>query len=52
MSVKDIATRLAIAPKAAESLLTRARMAFRDAIATIGGATDLLIDSIGDRDVR
>jgi len=30
LSVKDIAARLAVSPKAAESLLTRAREAFRD----------------------
>lgn len=35
LSVKDIAKRLGLAPKAAESLLTRARQAFRDAFAGI-----------------
>jgi RNA polymerase sigma-70 factor (ECF subfamily) len=41
LSVKNIATRLEIGPKAAESLLGRARAAFRDTIETIGGSTDL-----------
>jgi len=44
LSVKEIAMRLTIAPKAAESLLTRARHAFREAIATTCDATDLLAD--------
>lgn len=35
LSVVEIATRLALTPKAAESLLTRAREAFRDAFATL-----------------
>ncbi|HEV8241931.1 MAG TPA: RNA polymerase sigma factor [Thermoanaerobaculia bacterium] len=35
LSVKEIAVRLGVGPKAAESLLTRARQAFRDAFATI-----------------
>lgn len=38
LSVKEIASRLDIGPKAAESLLTRARVAFRDAFATLLGA--------------
>lgn len=42
LSVKEIAERLAVAPKAAESLLTRARGAFRDAVTTIADAADLL----------
>ena len=41
-SVQDIAQRLDIAPKAAESLLTRARKAFREAIVAINDSTDLL----------
>jgi RNA polymerase sigma-70 factor (ECF subfamily) len=41
LSVKEIADRLAIGPKAAESYLTRARGAFRAAIAEIGGSIDL-----------
>jgi len=35
LSVKEIAVRLGVGPKAAESLLTRARQAFRDAFATL-----------------
>jgi RNA polymerase sigma-70 factor (ECF subfamily) len=35
LSVKEIAARLGVGPKAAESLLTRARQAFRDAFATL-----------------
>lgn len=35
LSVDEIAVRLKLGPKAAESLLTRARQAFRDAFATI-----------------
>jgi len=42
LSVKEIAERLAVGPKAAESQLTRARRAFRDAIRLIGGAMDAL----------
>jgi RNA polymerase sigma-70 factor (ECF subfamily) len=42
LSVNEIAGRLSIGPKAAESLLTRARNAFRDAIATISDSADLL----------
>jgi RNA polymerase sigma-70 factor (ECF subfamily) len=41
-SVDEIAKRLDIAPKAAESLLTRARRAFREAIVVIGDSADLL----------
>jgi RNA polymerase sigma-70 factor (ECF subfamily) len=37
LPVKEIASRLRLAPKAAESLLTRARAAFRDAFASISG---------------
>ena len=36
LSVKEIAARLGVGPKAAESLLTRARRAFRDGFATLG----------------
>lgn len=36
LSVMEIAERLAIGPKAAESMLTRARVAFRDAFAAVG----------------
>lgn len=41
LSVKEIAERLAIGPKAAESYLTRARSAFRQALASIGGSIDV-----------
>ena len=34
LSVKEIADRLAVGPKAAESILTRARQAFRDGFRT------------------
>ena len=36
LSVNEIAGRLDVSAKAAESLLTRARVAFRDAFATVG----------------
>lgn len=42
LSVKEIAERLAVSPKAAESALTRARNAFREAVEAISGAVDLL----------
>ncbi len=38
LSVKEIAVRLEVGPKAAESLLTRARQAFRDGFAAFGRA--------------
>jgi RNA polymerase sigma-70 factor (ECF subfamily) len=38
LSVKEIAARLKLGPKAAESLLTRAREAFRDGFAAVQGA--------------
>ena len=41
-SVAEIAARLDIAPKAAESLLTRARKAFREAIVAVDESIDLL----------
>jgi RNA polymerase sigma-70 factor, ECF subfamily len=41
LSVKEIAERLAVGPKAAESYLTRARGAFRQAISEIAGSIDL-----------
>lgn len=41
-SVSEIAERLDIAPKAAESLLTRARTAFREAIVALNDSADLL----------
>jgi RNA polymerase sigma-70 factor (ECF subfamily) len=37
LSVVEIATRLGVAPKAAESILTRARVAFRDAFTAVYG---------------
>jgi RNA polymerase sigma-70 factor (ECF subfamily) len=42
LSVKEIAGRLAVGPKAAESLVMRARVAFRDVIADLSGSSDLL----------
>lgn len=42
MSVKEIAARLAVGPKAAESQLMRARVAFREAISDLSGSSDLL----------
>jgi RNA polymerase sigma-70 factor (ECF subfamily) len=39
ISVKEIAARLDLSPKAAESLLTRAREAFRDGFRTLTGAS-------------
>lgn len=42
LSVKEIATRLGLGPKAAESLLMRARQSFREAIADLSGSADLL----------
>jgi len=42
LSVEDIARRLAVAPKAAESVLTRARQSFRAAIGTMLHAEDAL----------
>ncbi len=40
LSVNEIAARLSVSPKAAESALTRARNAFREAVEAIGGAID------------
>lgn len=37
MPVRDIAERMSVSPKAAESLLTRARAAFRDGFVSING---------------
>jgi RNA polymerase sigma-70 factor (ECF subfamily) len=42
LTVREIAQRLAIGPKATESLLTRARGAFREAIVAISDSADLL----------
>ena len=44
LSVNEIAARLSVSPKAAESALTRARHAFREALEAIGGAIDALPD--------
>lgn len=41
LSVEEIAARLGVGPKAAESILTRARAAFRDAFATLGRTREL-----------
>ena len=41
-TVKEIAAKLDVAPKAAESLLSRARSAFREAIVEIHNSADLL----------
>jgi RNA polymerase sigma-70 factor, ECF subfamily len=46
-SVEEIARRLALGPKAAESLLTRARVAFRTAIADLAGASEELTGALG-----
>jgi len=46
LSVKEIASRLDVTPKAAESLMTRARRAFRKVFSSLGGAfADQFIDS-------
>lgn len=48
--VKEIASRLELAPKAAESLLTRARAAFRDHFLALGAARAALnVPSGGER---
>lgn len=41
LSVVEIADRLAVGQKAAESYLTRARIAFREAMAAVSGSQDL-----------
>ncbi len=46
-SVDEIARRLEIGPKAAESLLTRARVAFRTAISEVAGVSDELAAALG-----
>jgi RNA polymerase sigma-70 factor (ECF subfamily) len=46
LSVKEIAARLGVAPKAAESMLNRARNAFRDGFAAVGHS-DALDSRIG-----
>jgi RNA polymerase sigma-70 factor (ECF subfamily) len=47
LSVKEIADKLGIAPKAAESTLTRARNAFRDGITALG-LSEALPTSLGE----
>ena len=42
LSVKEIAARLGVTPKAAESLLTRARQAFRDGFASLARQREAL----------
>lgn len=42
LSVKEIAERIQVSAKAAESLLTRARTAFREAIVVIAGTSDAI----------
>jgi RNA polymerase sigma-70 factor (ECF subfamily) len=42
LTVKEIATRLGLGPKAAESLLTRARSAFREVMMTMSSVSDAL----------
>lgn len=44
LTVNEIAERLTVSPKAAESALTRARNAFREAVEAIGGAMDVMPD--------
>ncbi len=46
LSVNEIASKLAVGPKAAESQLSRARQAFREAVRTLGGALEMSPDSI------
>ena len=46
-SVQEIATRLELGPKATESLLSRAREAFRAAITDLAGTSDELIGPLG-----
>jgi RNA polymerase sigma-70 factor, ECF subfamily len=46
-SVEEIARRLELGPKAAESLLTRARIAFRTAISELADASDELTGTLG-----
>lgn len=47
LTVKEIADRMNTGPKAAESLLTRARAAFRAAIVELAGSTDALSPPAG-----
>ncbi|MCP4901029.1 MAG: sigma-70 family RNA polymerase sigma factor [bacterium] len=53
LSVAEIADRLATKPKAAESLLTRARVAFREAYATLSSTDEMsLVAAPIDRGVQ
>lgn len=45
MSVNEIADRLELGPKAAESLLTRARVAFRETVAAMGDSLEDWFDT-------
>ena len=47
LSVRQIAERLGTTPKAAESVLSRARVAFRDALAILGPDAAALLSSAG-----
>jgi RNA polymerase sigma-70 factor (ECF subfamily) len=47
LPVNEIARRLELGPKAAESLLGRARLAFREAMALVAGSRDDLPDWLG-----
>jgi RNA polymerase sigma-70 factor, ECF subfamily len=50
ISVDEIATRLQLAPKAAESVLTRARQAFRDGFSTLAaGLSTTRLHRVGGR---
>ena len=46
LSVVEIAAKLGVGSKAAESLLTRARRAFRDAIVALRDASDVLPEGL------
>ena len=48
LSVEEIAARLTVSTKAAESVLTRARNAFREAVEAVGGAVGDLPDLRAD----
>ncbi len=48
LTVKEIAARLETGPKAAESLLSRARAAFREAVEALRGAGTLRAEQISD----
>ena len=48
LSVNEIAAKLAVGPKAAESQLSRARQAFRDAVQTLGIAAEVWPGPVGE----